>query len=106
MSEDTVKGGASAPVAQRLAVGVPQFFVDLARNASGRNHSRKLVRRLFDGSEGMNPWPWSMTFQPSVASCSRNGFSTWRYSDNCCGLLGPICGRKHDGNAAGQQILH
>ena len=33
MSEDTVKGGASTPAVQRSAGGVPQFFVDLARNA-------------------------------------------------------------------------
>ena len=33
MSDETVKGGASAPAMQRAAGGVPQFFVDLARNA-------------------------------------------------------------------------
>ena len=40
-----------------------------------------LVARLSAGSEGMMPPPWSITVQPSAASCSRKGFSTWVYSD-------------------------
>ncbi len=33
MTDNTAKGGEATPAAQRAASGVPQFFVDLARNA-------------------------------------------------------------------------
>src|SRR5688572_17427209 len=73
------------------------------RKISARIHSRKLVRRLEVGSDGMIECPWSMTFQPSAASWARNGFSTWKYSDIRSGRGGLF---DSNADAAGEQVVH
>ena len=81
-----------------LAVGEPGFAVGRQVDRANRvaeylgekplAEARPQARRRIGRDEA---WPWSMTFQPSAASWSRNGFSTWRYSDICGGLLGSAC---------------
>ncbi len=79
----------SRPEASSFGIDLAKIISNDRKRNRNRGHScrgcisktRPLRRKLFRGSWGMPPGPWSMTFQPRLLSFSRKGFSTLTYSD-------------------------